>query len=73
MRVLYFDAKIEVQLEDDSSMTADEIAENVANEICVEADIPQASWVVDYAIQDVTLKFAEEGTPVPDDADEGGE
>lgn len=62
MRVLYFDAKIEVYLEDASSMSTDKIAEDVANEICMRADIPQSLCEVggvEYAVQDITLKFAE--------------
>lgn len=76
MRVLYFDAKTEVYLEDGASMTMDEVTECVVDEICLRADIPQANGEVEgveYSIQDITVKFSEEGAPVPDDAGEGGE
>lgn len=53
MRVLYFDARIIVHLESASSMMPEEIAQEVATEICTGADIPQATGIVDYAIRDV--------------------
>lgn len=71
MRVLCFDAKLLVHLESASSMTPEEIAEQVGTELCLGADIPQAIGVVDYAIQDVTITFAGESTPISDEEDSG--
>jgi len=70
MRVLCFDAKVIVHLENASPMTPEEVADQVFTELCVGADIPQAAYVVDYAIKDIMLTFAGEGTPIPDEDDD---
>lgn len=69
MRVLCFDAKVIVYLESNSSMTPEEITEQVETELCMGADIPQATGVVDYAIQNVTVIFVGEKTPITDEED----
>ncbi|MDQ2687172.1 MAG: hypothetical protein M3Y28_04820 [Armatimonadota bacterium] len=69
MRVLCFDAKVIVHLESNSSMTPEEIAGQVDTELCMGADIPQATGVVDYAIKDVTVTFVGEKTPITDEED----
>jgi hypothetical protein len=48
-------------------MTTEGIAEQVADELCRGADVPQADGVVDYAIKDISVRFLRESKPVPDD------
>ena len=70
MRVLNFNAKVVVHLEAASSMTTEGIAEQVADELCRGADVPQADGVVDYSIKDISVCFLRESKPVPDDLDD---
>lgn len=48
-------------------MTMEEIAGQVADELCRSADVPQADWITDYAIKDISVRFLRENKPVLDD------
>ncbi len=67
MRVLHFNAELTVYLEESSSMTTDKLSEQIADELCMTADIPQACFVVDYALRDVSVAFTHEGKPISAD------
>ena len=67
MRVLHFNARLTVYLEESSSMTTDKLSEQIADELCMTADVPQACFVVNYAIRDISVAFTHEGRLISDD------
>lgn len=66
MRVLQFNAKVGVYLEDSSSTTVEDLAQQVAGEFYLNLNLPQNTGEVDFAIHDVSVTFLSEDAPISD-------
>ena len=69
MRVLEFDAKVEVYLEASSSRTMEELAELVEDEFYVNFDLPQGVGEFDFGVQEIHITTSVAEKPPISDAE----